>query len=70
MSEVTPLQGDVGIVRGLVNEIVDPFLGIFRRLEADRVIEDLGAGRISHARARDELHRLTLIQRGEWIDDA
>ena len=69
MSDVTPLQGEQGLLRGLLNEVVDPFLGIFRRLEADRVIEDLGAGRISHARARDELHRLTLIQRGEWIDD-
>jgi poly-gamma-glutamate synthase PgsB/CapB len=57
-----------GLLRVLFHELVDPFQGIFRRWRADRIVADLAAGRVSHARAREELHKLTLVQRGELLD--
>ncbi len=68
MSRVA-IAGEKGLFRALVDELVDPFLGVVRRWRADRILDDLAARRISHARARDELHKLTLVQRGEWIED-
>lgn len=68
MTEIA-VAGEKGLFRSLLDELVDPFLGVIRRFRADRIFEDLAARRISHARAREELHRLTLTQRGEWIED-
>ena len=69
LGRVTTAAAEKGLFRSILDELVDPFLGIVRRWRADRILDDLAARRISHARAREELHRLTLVQRGEWIEE-
>jgi hypothetical protein len=41
--------------------------GVLRRRRADRVVDELVAGRVSHERAARELRELMKRQKGGWL---
>jgi len=55
---------------GRVEAVLDPLDSIRRRRRAGRVMRDLVAQRISHARAAVEMRALYDRQKGGWLDDA
>jgi hypothetical protein len=47
--------------------VLDVWDGVLRRWRADRMVDDLVAGRASHERAARELRDLMKRQKGGWL---
>lgn len=63
-------KGRAGPLRralALLERILDPFHGIWRRRRARHLLAELGQGRISHDAAQRALHRLVDVQKGGWL---
>ncbi|MCK6507511.1 hypothetical protein L6R53_29785 [Myxococcota bacterium] len=63
-------KGKAGPLRralDVLERILDPFHGIWRRRRARHLLGELGEGRISHDAAQRALHALVDVQKGGWL---
>ncbi len=64
--ETNGRAGTAGLVTA-AERVLDVWDGVLRRWRADRTIDDLVAGRVSHERAAKELRDLMKRQKGGWL---
>jgi poly-gamma-glutamate synthase PgsB/CapB len=60
-------EGSSRAVGRFIEHVADVWDGVFRRRRSLRTMDELVAGRLSHAAAAGELRRLTVRQKGGWL---